>query len=173
MKNHYWKYSKEEAIAIAKQYRNRTELLNANKAAYNLLKFHNILDSIFPKGDVYNRKWTDEARREAAAQCKTRTEFKKRFPQAMDVTRVRKDWDIIAPHLKPLTRRLSEEQMAEICCNVSNMKELKEYDYQLWYNCSKHPDRRRIAEKYFKKNSICWNSSLHLIHHYWFCLSPW
>ena len=151
MKNPHWKYSKEEAFAIAKHYCNRTELYNENKAAYNLLKFYNLLDSIYPKGDVYNRKWTDEARREAAAQCKTRTEFKKRFPQAMDVTRVKKDWDIIAPHLKPLTRRLSEEQMAEICCNVSNMKELKEYDYKLWYNCSKHPDRRRIAEKYFKK----------------------
>ena len=151
MKNPHWKYSKEEAIAIAKQYRTRTELLNEKKAAYNLLKFYNLLDGIYPKGDMYNRNWTDEARREAAAQCKTRTEFKKRFPQAMDVTRVKKDWDIIAPHLKPLTRRLSEEQMEEICCNVSNMKELKEYDYKLWYNCSKHPDRRRIAEKYFKK----------------------
>ena len=152
MKARHWKYTKEEAITIAKQYHNRTELLKENKAAYKRLEFYHLLDSILPISEAYNIKWTDEARREAAAQCKTRTEFKKKYPQAMEVTRVKKDWDIIAPHLKPLTRRLSEEQMAEICCNVRNMQELKDYDYKLWYNCSKHPDRRRIAEKFFKKS---------------------
>ena len=152
MKAPHWKYTKEEAITIAKQYHNRTALLKENKAAYKRLEFYHLLDSILPISEAYNKKWTDEARREAAAQCKTRTEFKKKYPQAMEVTRVKKDWDIIAPHLKPLTRRLSEEQMAKICCNVRNMQELKEYDYKLWYNCSKHPDRRRIAENFFKKS---------------------
>lgn len=152
MKDRHWKYTKEEAITIAKQYHNRTELLKENKAAYKRLEFDHLLDSILPRSEAYNKKWTDEERRKVAAQCKTRTEFKKKYPQAMEVTRVKKDWDIIAPHLKPLTRRLSEDQMAEICCKVRNMQELKEYDYKLWYNCSKHPDRRRIAEKYFKKS---------------------
>lgn len=151
MKDTHWKYTKEEAIKIANQYRNRTELFNNNKAAYKRLEFYKLLDLILPVGEPYNLKWTDEARCKAAAQCKTRKEFKKKYPQAMDITRVKKDWNIIAPHLKPLTRRLSEGQIAEICRNVKNMQELKEYDYKLWYNCNKHPNRRRIAEKYFKK----------------------
>lgn len=147
----HWKYTTEEAIEIAKKYKGRTELLNADKAAFQRLEFAGLLDEVLPKLPQYNLKWTDDARREAALQCKSRGEYAKKFKWAAEITREKGDWDIIAPHFaKPRTRR-TEEQIAEICSHCKDIKELKVYDPGLWYTCSKHPETRRIAEKYFKK----------------------
>lgn len=151
MRKPHYKYSTEEAIEIAKSYSCRTSLYDSDKAAYNRLLHDGILDEIMPVKGPHNFKWTDEKRREVAALCKTRKEFKKRFPQAMGVTRVKKDWNEIAPHLIPLTKRWTEEEIKEVCSHCSNMKELKTYNYKLWYNCSKHPERRKLAQTFFNK----------------------
>lgn len=150
MTDHHWKYTIEEATQISKAFKTRTNLFNGNKAAYHRLKNSGLLEELFPKQPAYNFKWTDEARRKAAQQCKSRKEFQIKFPQALAITRKRNDWETIAPHLSKSRRLWTEDIIAEHCSPYHNMKELKLHDYPCWKHCMNDSNKRRIAEKHFK-----------------------
>lgn len=152
MKDTHWKYTKEEAIEIAKQFRNRTELQNADKAAYKRLEFYNLLDIILPIEIPYNLKWTEEARRKAAAQCKTRTEFKKKYPWAHTLASQNKDeLDTICSHM-PKPNRWTDELLIKLASQCSNMKELKELNFKAYKHVTHTKGKSLLVKEHFKKD---------------------
>ena len=152
MKNAHWKYTKEEAIEIAKQFRNRTELLNANKAAYKRLASYKLLDSILPIGEAYNYKWTDEARRKAAAQCKSRTEFKKKYPWAHTLASQNKgELDAICSHM-PKPNRWTNELLIELASQCLNMEELKELNFKAYMHVTHTKGKSSLVKEHFNKD---------------------
>ena len=125
---------------------------NADKAAYKRLEFYNLLDIILPIEIPYNLKWTEEARRKAAAQCKTRTEFKKKYPWAHTLASQNKDeLDTICSHM-PKPNRWTDELLIKLASQCSNMKELKELNFKAYKHVTHTKGKSLLVKEYFKKD---------------------
>lgn len=147
-----YKNTLQEAISIAKEHSSRNELFLQNRSVYNQIKSAMLLDKLLPKRKNFKlKKWTDQTRIEAASKCKTRGEYKRRFPQAHEITRKQNDWDFIAPHLKDGRFFWTEDVIAERCSHCHNMQELKEFDLACWKHVTKHTGKSKIARNYFIK----------------------
>lgn len=123
----------DEAKSIALTFENRTLLKEGNPKAYEMLRKAGLLEEYAPKKITRKpEKWTSENRRAAALDCKSRKEFKSRYPQAYDVARSKGELDDICSHMECRRRRWTDEEIIEIVSQVHSMKELKDYNQAAW-----------------------------------------
>lgn len=143
--------SLDDAKSIALTFENRTLLKIGNPKAYEMLRKAGMLEEYAPKKILRKpEKWTPENRRAAAIDCKSRKEFKHKYPQAYEVARAKGELDDICSHMESRRRRWTDEEIIGIISQVHNMKELKDFNHAAWA----HMKSRGLVGRYkncFKK----------------------
>lgn len=151
IKSKYKCDSIDDAKALAAQCNGRHELRKKFKVAYDMLKEAKLLDEVIPKiHNSWNLKWTYEERKKVAAICSSRTEFKRRFPQAFEICRINNEFDDYCQHFTFKRHKWEWEELVEPVSHCHNMKELKEYNYEVWYHIWKK-GKTKLLLPYFKK----------------------
>lgn len=146
--------SLNDAKNLAAKCHNRTEFKRRYNKAYEKLRTLKMLDeacSHMGKPKWPTKKWTPEARKIAASQCKTRKEFCVKFSWAHYLASQNKgELDRICSHM-PKPNRWSKELLIEIASHCSNMQELREYNYEAYTHTHKK-GKTTFMKMYFKKN---------------------
>lgn len=134
----------DDAKQLASTCKGRNELRHKYIVAYKMLSKAGLLDFVLPIiSKKHNYKWTKEKRKEAALQCHSRAEFKKRFPQAFEVARINKELHELCAHMDFYRHIWTIEEITEICSHCSSFSELKTYCPELWLHATKKSKERR------------------------------
>ena len=98
----YWTI--ESSMEEAKKYIHRSDFKKASNRAYNVLREHKLLDEackhMTPVDGI--KKWTKEECAKAAKQCKTKSEFMKKFNGAYAISKKRGWYKEFLQHFTPV-----------------------------------------------------------------------
>lgn len=147
----------EDAISLARICNNRTELKEQYCKAYEMLRTKGLLDEACSHMEKYKKpiqKWTKEERAKAAASCKTRKEFHKKYQWAHYLASQNEgELDEICSHM-PKPNRWTDELLIELASKCSNMKELKELNFKAYIHVTHTKGKSSFVRGYFKKKRI-------------------
>lgn len=120
-------WTAQKAKDKAKQYRYRCELKDASSSAYNFLRKHGMLNSLFPKKPSKPLKWTFEKVKKIALRFSHKSEWSKKHRRSYDIAH-RNGWiDKLSGHMKTPARPLPKWDKKNVLRDAKKYKTKSEW----------------------------------------------